>query len=208
VIPDFTEFVSASDGGSESAPGSGVVIWPEISLAIDAMVTRQVTVQLDEDVLEGTRITNTVTVTDDLSNGPDATPENNTDDDVDEVGPPGGPPTAVELLYFRVGSVSGRDVSLEWATAVEIDSFGFNIYRADTADGSKRFLGFVPTESPFGGGSTYSFDDTDLADGRWWYWLGDLDTTGKETFHGPVSALVLPAGLDLPERVFLPVVLS
>jgi hypothetical protein len=107
-----------------------------------------------------------------------------------------------------VGSVSGRDVSLEWATAVEIDSFGFNVYRSDTADGSKRFLGFVPTESPFGGGSTYSFDDTDLADGRWWYWLGDLDTTGKETFHGPVSALVLPEGLDLPERVFLPLILN
>ncbi|MCS7287479.1 MAG: hypothetical protein NZ653_10165, partial [Anaerolineae bacterium] len=42
-------------------------------------------------------------------------------------------PTAVELLYFRVGGVAGWSVRLEWATAAEIGTFGFHLYRAPVA---------------------------------------------------------------------------
>jgi uncharacterized repeat protein (TIGR01451 family) len=50
-------------------------------------------------------------------------------------------PTAVELLYFRVGGVMGQQVRLEWATAVEIDNFGFRLYRAPvrTSPGLRRW---------------------------------------------------------------------
>jgi uncharacterized repeat protein (TIGR01451 family)/fimbrial isopeptide formation D2 family protein len=114
-------------------------------------------------------------------------------------------PTAVELLYFRVGSVAGRSVRLEWATAVEIDNFGFWLYRAPVADFARaEGVDFVPSEAR-GGGATYVYNDTVPYDGVWWYWLADVDTQGRETLHGPVSARVGIAAL--PYRVYLPLVL-
>jgi len=113
-------------------------------------------------------------------------------------------PTAVELLYFRVGGTAGPQVRLEWATAVEIDTFGFRLYRAPVADFARaEAVVFVPSEAR-GGGATYVYTDTVPYDGTWWYWLADVDTSGGETVHGPVSAVVGPAAL--PYRVYLPLV--
>jgi len=114
-------------------------------------------------------------------------------------------PTAAELLYFHATAMSGRSVRLEWATSVELDNFGFNLYRAALADRSAADLvGFVPSGA-HGGGATYVYEDILPADGLWWYWLSDVDTSGRETFHGPVSVGV---GANVWQReVFLPVLL-
>jgi uncharacterized repeat protein (TIGR01451 family)/fimbrial isopeptide formation D2 family protein len=114
-------------------------------------------------------------------------------------------PTAVELLYFRVGGTVGPQVRLEWATAVEINTFGFRLYRAPVADFARaEAVAFVPSEAR-GGGATYVYTDTVPYDGTWWYWLADVDTSGGETVHGPVRAVVGPAAL--PYRFYLPLVL-
>ncbi|MFN3762318.1 MAG: hypothetical protein ACK4WK_03835, partial [Anaerolineae bacterium] len=114
-------------------------------------------------------------------------------------------PTAVELLYFRVGGVAGQSVRLEWATAVEMDTFGFNLYRAPEADFARAtFVAFVPSEAR-GGGATYVYNDTVPYAGVWWYWLAEVDTSGQETRYGPVSAMVGAAAL--PYRVYLPLIL-
>ena len=114
-------------------------------------------------------------------------------------------PTAVELLYFRVGRTLGMQVRLEWATAVEIDTFGFRLYRAPVADFARaQAVAFVPSEAR-GGGATYVYTDTVPYDGTWWYWLADVDTSGGETVHGPVRAVVGTAAL--PYRVYLPLML-
>jgi len=115
-------------------------------------------------------------------------------------------PTAIELLYFRVGDVSGREVRLEWATAVEIDNFGFNLYRASVANRSQaRLIAFIPAQTQ-GSGTTYVYTDTVPTDSTWWYWLADVDTTGKETYHGPVSTAVGAAAW--PHQVYLPLILK
>jgi len=113
-------------------------------------------------------------------------------------------PTAVELIYFRAAWISGRDVRLEWATAVEIDNFGFNVYRASVDDRSRAsLLGFVPSQAR-GAGATYGYEDTVPVDGFWWYWLADVDTAGLETFHGPVIAGV--GANTWSHRIYLPLV--
>jgi hypothetical protein len=112
-------------------------------------------------------------------------------------------PTAVELLYFRVRGATGRELRLEWATAVEVDNFGFNLYRAPVPDCSQAGLvGFVPAQG-YGGGATYTYADAVPAGGLWWYWLADVDTCGKETFHGPASAQVGATAWSY--RVYLPI---
>jgi uncharacterized repeat protein (TIGR01451 family) len=81
TIPDYTTFVSASDGGTESG---GVVTWPTFDLAVGASVTRTVTVTVDSPAAAGVDdITNTATVADDGTHGPDTSTGNNTATDTD-----------------------------------------------------------------------------------------------------------------------------
>jgi uncharacterized repeat protein (TIGR01451 family) len=78
-------FIAASDGGSESG---GRVSWPPFALAAGGRATRTVSVVLGNPMpTEVTVITNTATVTDDGTYGPDPTPANNIAVEVDEVEP-------------------------------------------------------------------------------------------------------------------------
>jgi hypothetical protein len=114
-------------------------------------------------------------------------------------------PTAVELLYFRVDGVEGREVALGWATAVELDTLGFGLYRAAERDRSRaQLVASVPSRGQ-GIGAAYTHNDAVPADGVWWYWLGKIGSGGDETVYGPVaSAVGVSAG---PARAYLPVVL-
>jgi hypothetical protein len=118
-------------------------------------------------------------------------------------------PTAIELLYFRADSVSGRGVRLAWATAVEIDNLGFNLYRADTNDLDRAKLIHFESAAPQGRqpGATYAYVDTVPSDGVWWYWLADIDTYGRETIRASTWGSV---GIDalLPNRIYLPFVIK
>jgi len=101
-------------------------------------------------------------------------------------------PTAVELLYFQAKQLSGQQVQLQWATALEVDNFGFNLYRADVDDlGRASLIHFEAAVAQGGGsGAAYAYVDTVPYAGLWWYWLSDVDTYGRETFHAPLNATV------------------
>jgi hypothetical protein len=117
-------------------------------------------------------------------------------------------PTAVELLYFRIDGVNDRQVDVAWATAAEIDNFGFNLYRAPVDDFARaELIHFEPsTIRGSGPGATYSYVDSVADDGLWWYWLADVDTQGRETLHG--SALAVVGADALPFRFYLPIILE
>jgi uncharacterized repeat protein (TIGR01451 family) len=114
-------------------------------------------------------------------------------------------PTAVSLLYFRVTSVNASTVSLDWATAKEIDNYGFNLYRAPVNDFAQATLIHFEPSAITGGngaGTTYHFTDTPPA-GQWWYWLTDVDTQGLETWHEPETIVLVAANAH---RLYLPLV--
>ena len=86
TIPIGTTFVAASDGGTETAPGSGIVTWPQFPLAagVSNAVTRSVTVLVTNPPAPGqSTLVNTAQAADDGSNGADTNPGNNTATDVD-----------------------------------------------------------------------------------------------------------------------------
>jgi uncharacterized repeat protein (TIGR01451 family) len=86
TLPTATVFVAASDGGDETGPSSGVVTWPTFDLAAGASLTRTVTVQVLDAIPAGVEaITNTASVADDGTHGPDADLSNNSAEDVDLV---------------------------------------------------------------------------------------------------------------------------
>lgn len=112
-------------------------------------------------------------------------------------------PTAVELLYFRVGKAKQGEVVLEWATAAEIDNYGFYLYRAPHNNLSKaNKIHFEPAGGETAG-NTYSYTDFPGNGGPYWYWLSDLDTKGKETFHMPAIVWVIANHYN-----FLPISIS
>jgi uncharacterized repeat protein (TIGR01451 family) len=86
VLPAQTTFRAASHGGSLS---SGTVTWPGFALRVGAIVTRTVTVEVDDawPSAAETALTNTVSVTDDGANGDDPVGENNVDIDTTRVLP-------------------------------------------------------------------------------------------------------------------------
>lgn len=99
-------------------------------------------------------------------------------------------PTAAELLYFRIGEVTDRDVRLEWATAVEVDNVGFKLYRAfDSVHADAEQVAYIPSQAQ-GGGAAYVHVDSVPQYGDWWYWLVDVDTSGQETFQGAIGITV------------------
>jgi hypothetical protein len=118
-------------------------------------------------------------------------------------------PTAVQLLYFRVDGVSDQQVRLGWATAVEIDNYGFNLYRAGVNDLAHAQLIHFEPAAILGSrlGATYVYTDTVPADGVWWYWLADVNTRGIEA-HSTQQAIHADVNVALPYHVYLPVVVK
>jgi hypothetical protein len=108
------------------------------------------------------------------------------------------------LLYFT-GAQYGHNVSLDWATAQEVDNYGFNLYRAAVDDFSQAtWIHFEPSSiaGGTGSGATYHFDDTPSGPGVWRYWLADVNTHGAETRYDPSAAVVMP--LFFP--IYLPMI--
>jgi len=97
--------------------------------------------------------------------------------------------TAVELLYFN--AEPGNDaITLKWATASEVDNYGFNLYRATAEDGERTRLNaeLIPSLVAPGSlyGAEYEFvDSTAEAGVQYYYWLEDVDIHMKSTYHGP-----------------------
>jgi hypothetical protein len=117
-------------------------------------------------------------------------------------------PTAVKLLYFQVDSIQGLQVSLKWATASEVDNYGFRVYRS-SVNGfeSSDLIGIKPAVGGVGG-AKYIYIDSVPGRGQWYYWLADVDTHGQETVHGPVSANVVGGINATGNLIFLPLVIQ
>lgn len=94
-------------------------------------------------------------------------------------------------------------VEVSWLTVSEVDTAGFNLYRATTPDGPQIKLNaaLIPAQVPGGvsGGEYRYVDSADLAPGTTYhYWIEDVDTQGVLTQHGPISvAYAAPNAVSL-----------
>jgi hypothetical protein len=97
------------------------------------------------------------------------------------------PATLIDLSSFSA-TVAESGVLVAWETASEVDNAGFNLYRADSANGEYVKLndGLISAQGGPTQGASYSFLDAGSDGGH--YKLEDVDTGGVSTFHGPISA--------------------
>jgi hypothetical protein len=113
--------------------------------------------------------------------------------------------TAVEMLSFTA-QPSANHVTLAWQTGTEVDNAGFNLWRAEAADGTYTQLNtaLIPAQGDPVSGASYSYTDHNMVQGMTYYYkLEDVDTHGVSALHGPVSAT--PSAI---RRVYLPLVLK
>lgn len=99
-------------------------------------------------------------------------------------------PTLVDLVSFTTGGLENA-VVLEWETASEIDTAGFNILRrAEPGDAYTRITDvLIPSVGGPAWGASYLFEDDEVTPGRvYTYLLQDVDFQGQTDEHGPVSA--------------------
>lgn len=127
-------------------------------------------------------------------------------DFVDRTTPtPTGTPTAVTLSSFTATAYDGY-VLVEWETASEIDTLGFNLYRSQSTDGLRiRLNEALILSQAVGsvGGASYQHMDSEVTGGvTYYYWLEDVEVGGASTVHGPVSAAA-----QRVYRIYLPIVL-
>jgi hypothetical protein len=98
------------------------------------------------------------------------------------------PPTAISLISFTAKG-SGNAVQVNWQTAQEVSNVGFNLYRADSPNGSftKINPSLIPALSFSATGKSYGFVDSNVVLGNLYYYkLEDIDIYGKRTMHGPI----------------------
>jgi len=118
-------------------------------------------------------------------------------------------PTAIDLLYFK--AVKRADsILLRWATAVEVDTYGFRLLRSKTGQLADAVeVTFVPAEGGKSGGAAYEYADEDVTLGETYtYWLVDVDTAGLETSHGPATATFDGTVDNANTVIYLPVVVK
>jgi hypothetical protein len=111
-------------------------------------------------------------------------------------------PSAVTLASFNAVPAGGA-IALNWETVSESYNLGFNLYRAESANGPRTKLNanLIPSQDGSLGGATYQFVDKAAKPGiTYSYWLEDVDVYGAATWHGPVSAALPFLHKVMPSR--------
>lgn len=131
TLPANTTFISASDGGMESA---GVVTWPAVTIAGGASVTRTVQLSLNQDIPLANNVVNLALA--DLANDP--TPGDNSSTDTDTLGLSASLGDKVWLDSDRDGI---QDVGENGLPNVTVELLkGGVVVGTDTTDSSGNYL--------------------------------------------------------------------
>ncbi|MBN1887267.1 MAG: hypothetical protein JW850_04735 [Thermoflexales bacterium] len=99
------------------------------------------------------------------------------------------------LVYVELVPGPGQ-VIIEWTTASEVNTAGFNLARADTPDGAYRQVNaeLIPSSTDPMLGGQYTYTDSGVISGRTYYYqLEDVEYTGTLVHHGPLEAQAQPA---------------
>lgn len=79
-------------------------------------------------------------------------------------------------------------VVVQWTTATEINTAGFNVYRAERAEGpyTKLNAQLIPASDALTGGKYQYEDMTVIAGQTYYYQLEDVEYGGATARHGPI----------------------
>jgi hypothetical protein len=87
-------------------------------------------------------------------------------------------------------AVSPTRIVVQWETASEINTAGFNLYRSERAEGpyTKVNVQIIPASTDPVLGGKYVYEDTNVVPGRTYYYqLEDVEFSGTTARHGPLT---------------------
>jgi len=93
-------------------------------------------------------------------------------------------------LWFAWQDWQHATVTIEWSTASELDTVGFNLYRSETPVGAFKRINpqIVPSAGDALTGSDYHYEDHDVHPGQtYFYKLEDVIANGVGEQHGPIA---------------------
>jgi hypothetical protein len=94
------------------------------------------------------------------------------------------------LVFYTWKEYDDARVVVEWSTASEFDTVGFNIYRSDTPTDPGILVNavLIPASEDAQTGGDYSYTDKDIVPGQvYYYYLEDVNANGMTNRHGPVE---------------------
>jgi hypothetical protein len=97
--------------------------------------------------------------------------------------------TEVVVSSFNVDTRGGA-ASIEWTTASEVGTIGFNLYRVDAATGTQTRVNraTIPADPRAPHGGRYRFVDSGSSDPNATYVLEELTANGRANRYGPYAA--------------------
>jgi len=191
---------------SISPDGSMILVW-NIPL-LEAGASGEIVFQADTDPnLGGTTIDNTVSI---QSDTPESSEVNNNDTEMTTFrlfGLGAFQPTAIDLIDFSADP-SHDGIFVRWVTAAEVDTSGFELYRASNGKWDDAVRVTANLISAAGGtGGEYTFTDRSATPNvNYTYWLVESENDGTENRYGPVDSYTLEvAGLE-DTYLYLPII--
>lgn len=92
--------------------------------------------------------------------------------------------------YRAMTSPANAMVTVEWTTATELNTAGFNLYRSEISAGPFERVNedLISASADPLVGAKYVFTDTGVVAGRTYYYqLEDVEIGGATTRHGPIQ---------------------
>jgi hypothetical protein len=115
--------------------------------------------------------------------------------------------TGIALATHALFTFDKADVIVEWTTASELDTVGFNLLRGETPAGPFEQVNpeLIPATSDSLTGSSYSYEDGSVrASVIYFYMLEEIESTGRSNQHGPIAVEAgSPAKIELLTAAFL-----
>lgn len=104
----------------------------------------------------------------------------------------------IVFLILSIQAFTSLSVIVEWTTASELDTAGFNLFRAQSENGPFLQVNqtlISPSNDPLSGGS-YTYEDTTLPrPGTYYYNLQEIELNGNINLHGPITVEALRGGI-------------
>ena len=97
---------------------------------------------------------------------------------------------AVTLGVFAWWEQRNATVQVEWSTASEMNTAGFNLYRSDNSQGPFVQVNenLIPASSDPLTGGQYRYEDKQVSPGKLYYYqLEEMEMSGASTRFGPIS---------------------
>ena len=99
------------------------------------------------------------------------------------------------------------NVVVEWTTATELNTVGFNLLRGETPAGpfEQANSTLIPAVSDSLTGNSYSFEDEGVEAGKtYFYMLEEIESSGTANQHGPITVKAnSPAKMELVIGILL-----